>query len=210
ERARVAGPNGHDRIVVSPSLREVLESDRVEAAFVTKMASEHYATTRQLLLAGKHVLVEKPFVLSSIEAAELVRLAATERRTLAVGYEFMFARTLHYLRDLIAQHLTDVSEVRFVWEDARNAVKWGVRKEPDLSANVVTDLYPHILSQLLILFGYQNVALQQVTSRDGCSHAQIELRYGPISVNALLDKDALGGRRLILVTSSWGRCLRLD
>jgi muramoyltetrapeptide carboxypeptidase len=52
ERRRELPRNGHDRVVVSASLRDVLDSNRVEAAFVTKMASEHYAVTRQLLLAG--------------------------------------------------------------------------------------------------------------------------------------------------------------
>jgi len=210
DQLRTTGENGHGRVVVSPSLRDVLESDRVEAAFVTKMASEHYATTRQLLLAGKHVLVEKPFVLSSVQAEELIGLARTKRRTLAVGYEFMFARTLHHLRHLVEQHLPDVSHVRFIWDDVKNAVKWGVAKEPDLSANVVTDLYPHILSQLLILFGYRDVGMQQVASRDGCTHAEIEFRYGSMSVHASLNKDAEKSRRLILVASSLGSCLRLD
>lgn len=117
-----------------PSLREVLDSPGVEAAFVTKMASEHYECTRQLLRAGKHVLVEKPFVLRSKEATELTELAAATGRTLAVGYEFMFAPPLHRLRDAIEQHLPDANRVTFAWEDCRNTVKYGVRKEPDCTS----------------------------------------------------------------------------
>jgi dTDP-4-amino-4,6-dideoxy-D-glucose ammonia-lyase len=204
------GSSGYARVVVVPSLRDVLESDRVEAAFVTKMASEHYATTRQLLLAGKHVLVEKPFVLTAAEATQLTTLAKERQRTLAVGYEFMFAPALHSLRSAMDRHLPDAGEVSFVWEDSRHAVKWGLRKDPDLSANVVTDLYPHILSQLLLLFGDQPVTLRQVTTRDACSDARIELAYGAVRVTATLDKDAAGSRREIAVASPSGRCLRLD
>ena len=210
DRLTAADRNGHGRVSVRSSLRDVLESDRTEAAIVTKMASEHYATTRQLLLAGKHVLVEKPFVLRAAEARELTGLARTRGLTLAVGYEFMFARALHHFRQVLREHLTDVREVRFVWEAAKNSVKWGVRKQPDLSANVVTDLYPHILSKLQTLFGHHDVVLREVTSRDGCSHAEIEFQYGSRSVTASLDKDAREDRRLVLVTSSDGRCLRLD
>src|SRR5581483_2590783 len=210
DEQRGPAPNGHGNLVVVSSLREVRASDDIEAAFVTKMASEHYAATRDLLLAGKHVLVEKPFVLDPTEAMELVHLARARRRTLAVGYEFMFASALHDLRAAIGEHLPDVSSVRVVWEDVRNAVKWGVRKEPDVSANIVTDLYPHVLSQLLILFGRRDIALRRLTSRDGCSDASIELDYGSIAVTAALSKDAEKPQRRISVTSSSGRSLRLD
>jgi hypothetical protein len=209
DRLRAVPPNGTAG-VRPPSLHDVLESDRTEVAIVTKMASEHYTTTKRLLLAGKHVLVEKPFVLRAAEAEELTGLARTRGLTLAVGYEFCFARALHHLRQVTREHFTDVSAVRFVWEDAKNSVKWGVRKQPDLSANIVTDLYPHILSQLVILFGRQDVVLRGITSRTGVLMQRLEMQYGSRSVTASLDKDAREDRRLILVSSPDGRCLRLD
>ena len=210
ERSRVAGHSGLERVVVNRSLDEVVENDGVDVAFVTKMASDHYAATRQLLLARKHVLVEKPFVLKPAEAETLVRLAKRQGLTLAVGYEFMFARPLHHLREMTESHLTDVREVRFVWEDCAGVEKWGVRKQPDLSANAITDLYPHILSQLVVLFGDQDVSLRSVTSRDGCWKALISFWYGSVSVTAALDKEAAEPRRSILVRSASGSCLTLD
>jgi dTDP-4-amino-4,6-dideoxy-D-glucose ammonia-lyase len=204
------GSAEYERVHVSASLGDVLDADRVRVAFVTRMASAHYETTRQLLEAGVHVLVEKPFVLKSTQARELVALARSRRLTLAVGYEFMFARTLHHFRELLLQHLPDVSELRITWEDAKDSVKYGVRKEPDLTANVVTDLYPHILSQLLILLGDGEVRLLQVASRNGCSEATLSLQYGSVPVTVLLDKSARQDRREIVVTSSSGRRLVLD
>ena len=209
---QLTGPdaNGHGRIAVTSRLGDVLESRRVEAAFVTKMASEHFDATRALLLAGKHVLVEKPFVLSAAEAHELTDLAKTRQRTLAVGYEFMYAADLHHLRAAISSHLADVVAVEFIWEDTSSIVKWGVRKQPDLSANIVTDLYPHVLSQLLILFGRHDIELRRLQSRDGCSHAAIECGYGSIAVHASLDKNAPRDRRSITAISSSGSRLTLD
>lgn len=210
DRKRETPGNGHDRVVISPSLAPILESDRIEAAFVTKMASEHYAAARQLLLAGKHVLVEKPFVLTSREAEELVAIARRTGRTLAVGYEFMFVPALHRFRQTIAAQLTDVSDVQITWHDDRNVVKWGVLKQPDLSANIVTDIYPHVLSQLFVLFGHQAVELRQLTSRDGSGHARLVLRYGAIAVTAELDKHAPSPRRCIEVRCAAGRSVRFD
>ncbi len=206
---RASAAAGKPDVVVRPSLDDVLACDGLGAAFVTKMASEHYLATRQLLLAGKHVLVEKPFVLSAAEADELVELARAGRRVLAVGYEFMFARPLHHFRTILEATLPDVQAASFVWDDVQGIEKWGVRKQPDLSANVVTDLYPHILSQLLLLFGRQPIELRRLVSRE-CSAAQIELTYGPVLVTVSLNKNADRGQRRIAVESSGGHRLSFD
>lgn len=206
--------NGHgsrdDRVVVIPSLREILTRDEIEVAIGAKMASEHYVATRELLMAGKHVLVEKPLVLHADQARHLVELAREKNRALAVGYEFMFAPPLHRLKENIDRRLDEVKRVDFYWADISGAVKWGVRKERDWSANVVTDSYPHVLSQLHLLFGHQDIALRRVTSRDGCWQAAIDLDYGPIAVTANLDKEAARARRTISVSSRSGRSLLAD
>jgi dTDP-4-amino-4,6-dideoxy-D-glucose ammonia-lyase len=199
-----------DRIVVRRSLAEILELGDVEVAIVTKMASQHYTATRELLLANKHVLVEKPFVLCAEQARELVELARERNRVLAVGYEFMFARTLHHYSDLLDRHLGDIHRVDIVWKDRPGVLKWGVRKQPDLSANIITDLYPHVLSQLHLMLGRREISLRELRSADGCWQADIELTYGTIPVHIALDKQASAARRSISVTSSCGRNLALD
>jgi dTDP-4-amino-4,6-dideoxy-D-glucose ammonia-lyase len=199
-----------DRIIVRRSLAEILELAEVEVAIVTRMASQHYTATRELLLANKHVLVEKPFVLRAEQARELVELARERNRVLAVGYEFMFARALHHYGDLIDRHLGNIHRIDFVWKDRPGVVKWGVRKQADLSANIVTDLYPHVLSQLHLLLGRRDMSLRELSSSDGCWQADIELEYGTVPVRIALDKRASETRRSISVTSSRGRTLALD
>ncbi len=204
-------PNaGYDRVAVTRSLRQVIESDGIDAAIVCKMASEHYAVTKRLLLADKHVLVEKPLTLREEEARELVDIAAGRQRTLAVGYELMFARTIHHFREILARHVSDVTEMTFEWAECQDLEKWGGHKGPDLSTHVITDLYPHVLSLLLLLLGDRPIALVGVTSRDGYWHAQVELRYGSIPIHVTLDKEAEHPRRLISATSREGACLALD
>ena len=50
----------------------------------------HGAAVRELLEAGVHVLVEKPFVLDAGEARELAALAAARGKTLGVNHNFAF------------------------------------------------------------------------------------------------------------------------
>ncbi len=56
--------------------REVLEAPDVDAVLVLTSMKKHGALARAALLAGKHVLVEKPLATSLDEARELLQLAS--------------------------------------------------------------------------------------------------------------------------------------
>jgi dTDP-4-amino-4,6-dideoxy-D-glucose ammonia-lyase len=202
--------SGYERIVLSESLQEILQETSIEAAFVTKMAGQHYTATRQLLLHGKHVFVEKPFVLHKYQAEDLAQLAAERDRTLVVGHEYMLARHIHYLSALVEERLVDISSIELLWEAPATEEKWGIRKQLDLSANVIIDLYPHILSQVSVLLGKQQISLTNVRSKDACWQARLELLYGSTPVIVSLDKSAKTAKRSIAVTSSKGEVLVLD
>lgn len=58
----------------------------IDAAIVASPTPYHAQTVAELLLADKHVMVEKPITIQSDDAADLVKLAAMRRRTLQVGH----------------------------------------------------------------------------------------------------------------------------
>ena len=62
----------------------------VDAVSVVVPTDLHYEVVKNCLVAGKHVFVEKPLTLDSIQAAELAHLAEKKKLTLAVGYLFRF------------------------------------------------------------------------------------------------------------------------
>jgi dTDP-4-amino-4,6-dideoxy-D-glucose ammonia-lyase len=200
----------YERVEIASSLSPILEASQIGAAFVTRMASEHYEATHALLTASKHVLVEKPFVLRTDEARELVALASEKRRLLVVGYEYLFSRAMHHFRDTIRERLGEVERLHFVWDDRPGVEKWGVAKTRDFSANVITDLYPHVLSQLHVLLGPGEITLRGLSSGDGCWQAELEFTHGSTEVTASLNKEAERSRRSILAASSSGGWLELD
>ena len=65
-------------------LDAIMDDPSVAVAIVGTPPNTHAALARQLLLAGKHVVVEKPFCLTTAEADELVRLAEERDLTLTV------------------------------------------------------------------------------------------------------------------------------
>jgi NAD-dependent oxidoreductase involved in siderophore biosynthesis len=86
--------------------RQLLQSD-LDAVVIATPTRTHFELTSEALLAGKHVLVEKPLASSSARAAELVALAHQRGRVLMVGtgYRPDLARLEFFepwLRDRIA------------------------------------------------------------------------------------------------------------
>jgi len=65
-------------------MEEIIRDPAIQAAIVGTPPNTHASLARQLLLAGKHTVVEKPFCLTTDEADELIRLAEQRGLTLTV------------------------------------------------------------------------------------------------------------------------------
>lgn len=50
---------------------KILEDETIDAVYIPLVNSLHYSYAKEALLAGKHTIVEKPFVLHESEAKEL-------------------------------------------------------------------------------------------------------------------------------------------
>lgn len=72
-------------------LDQLLSDDAVSAVHIATPNSLHFEMASRSLLAGKHVLCEKPLAMNSTETAELVRLAAANPHLCAaVNYNIRF------------------------------------------------------------------------------------------------------------------------
>ncbi len=65
-------------------LREIEEDPNIDVVIVSTPPDTHAAISKQMLLAGKHVVSEKPFCLTTTEADELIQLAQDNQRALTV------------------------------------------------------------------------------------------------------------------------------
>lgn len=87
-------------IPVYQDYRELLSLDLLGVVIATP-APTHYSLTKEALLAGKDVFVEKPFTLSRVEAQELVDLAEREGRILMVGHLLLYDEAIQWIKDYI-------------------------------------------------------------------------------------------------------------
>jgi predicted dehydrogenase len=130
----------HPSIQATPDFEEFLRTD-VEAVAIATPIRTHYRLARAALLAGKHVMVEKPLTASAAEADELVQLAERRGLTLMVGHTFAFNPAVRALREIVASG--ELGDVYYV-DTAR--LNLGLFQT---DVNVLWDLAPHDLSILL-------------------------------------------------------------
>jgi scyllo-inositol 2-dehydrogenase (NADP+) len=65
-------------------LTQVAEGPSIDVVIISTPPNTHSAISMQMLRAGKHVVTEKPFCLTTIEADEMIRLAQEHQRALTV------------------------------------------------------------------------------------------------------------------------------
>lgn len=81
---RASAAADHPDVRIHPSIDAVCADRDVELAVISTANASHFALACALLHAGKHVVVEKPFTVTSAEADALVALAADKHRVLTV------------------------------------------------------------------------------------------------------------------------------
>ncbi|HEV3093151.1 MAG TPA: Gfo/Idh/MocA family oxidoreductase [Solirubrobacteraceae bacterium] len=121
-------------------LDAVLRDDSIEAVIVATPPKTHHAIVKQVLQAGKHVLVEKPLATRLSDAQELADIAADSELVLMPGHTFIYSPAVNAVRDLIQDGT--VGDIHFVTSSRMNLGKYQ-------SDGVVCDLAPHDLSILL-------------------------------------------------------------
>jgi UDP-2-acetamido-3-amino-2,3-dideoxy-glucuronate N-acetyltransferase len=136
-QAALSGSNPPD------SLPHQINQAAIETVVIATPVLTHDDMARQCLLAGKHVLVEKPLALSPTEAQALVALAERQERILAVGHLLLYQPALLHLKALMdAGALGDILGIECT------RVNLGqIRNEE----NVWWSLAPHDLSILCML-----------------------------------------------------------
>lgn len=76
---------------------------KVDAVSIVTPPVTHYKLARKALKAGKHVLLEKPFVFKPKEAQELKGLAESSRLTFMAGHTYLYHPGIIKLKNLIKQ-----------------------------------------------------------------------------------------------------------
>lgn len=159
-------------IQITECASDVFQSN-VDAVIIATPVRTHYALAKEALLAGKHVLVEKPLTASVVEAEELVALAREQQRILMVGHTFEYSPAVNQLRSLVQS-----GALGKIYCIEAERVNLGLYRN---DINVIWDLAPHDISILLYLLGKspESVKVQANTHLQARIHdiAHLDLSY---------------------------------
>jgi predicted dehydrogenase len=128
----------------------------VDAVVVSTPAVTHYTLAREALLAGKHVLVEKPIALTSHDAMGLIQVAEEQNRILMVDHLLEYHPAVRALKMLVEQ-----GKLGKLLHLSSQRLNLGVVRTEE---NALWSLAPHDLSVILYLLDEEPV---EVMARGG-------------------------------------------
>ena len=135
----------YPRVITSKDTDDVFNDSEIDAVIIALPAHFHYEMAKKALLAGKHVLVEKPMTDSVETAVELVQLAKERGLVLMVDHHFLYKDSV---RDL--KKLADAGELGKLQYFDSTRINLGLFR-PDV--NVMWDLASHDISIIQYILG---------------------------------------------------------
>jgi predicted dehydrogenase len=136
--------------------QKLLSDPNLDAIAVVTPVATHFQIARAALMAGKHLLVEKPLTATEREAEELNEIAERNQRTLMVDHTFVYTGAVRKMKELVASG--ELGELLY-FDSVR--INLGLFQK---DINVLWDLAPHDLSIMDYLIDRQPDAVSAIGS----------------------------------------------
>ena len=183
ERHKKSAQQRYPAIISYDSVDELLADDAIELVIVNTPNNLHAEHTAKALKAGKHVLVEKPFATSSKEAAELFKLGRELGKHVMVFQNRRWDSDFKLLKRIVEREtLGQLIELHVRFDRYRMEKSAKAFKEEAIpGSGVLYDLGPHLLDQVISLFGKPEQSLKLTAQHrphtEVDDYATLVLRY---------------------------------
>lgn len=125
----------------------VLKDESITRLVIAAPAVLHYELTKQALVAGKDVYVEKPLCLDCYEAEELISLANEKGRILMIGHLLQYHPCVQRLEEIVGSG--ELGKLQYIVSNRLNL--GAIRTEE----NALWNFAPHDVSVILSLCGHR-------------------------------------------------------
>ncbi|MDF9829012.1 scyllo-inositol 2-dehydrogenase (NADP+) [Parabacteroides sp. PF5-6] len=155
ERSKDLARKRYPSVNIVRSFDELLRIDEIQLVIVNTPDVTHYDYVKKALSAGKHVVVEKPFVFKATEGEELVELAQKKGLLLAVYQNRRWDGDFLTVQRIIESGvLGRVVEFQSTYQRFRKFIQPGTWKErADGQVGLTFNLGSHMIDQAVVLFG---------------------------------------------------------
>jgi scyllo-inositol 2-dehydrogenase (NADP+) len=136
------------------SLEELLSADAADLVCITTPNEFHFPMAKQCLMAGKHVVVDKPVTLLPSEAEELLSLSKSMGLVCSIFHNRRFDGDFKTLQEIVSKNLLG----RLVYLEShfdrfRPQVSDNWREKEVPGKGITLDLGTHLIDQVVVLFG---------------------------------------------------------
>jgi UDP-2-acetamido-3-amino-2,3-dideoxy-glucuronate N-acetyltransferase len=132
-------------IILTTNFKEILNNKDINAFSIAVPAEHHFSLSKEALLHGKDVMVEKPLALNHGDGLELIKLAEEKNRILMVGHLLEYHPAVNKLYEIVKAG--ELGELNYIYSHRLNLGK--VRQEE----NILWSFAPHDISIILNLTG---------------------------------------------------------
>jgi scyllo-inositol 2-dehydrogenase (NADP+) len=173
ERTKNISSDSYPNSTVVRSFEDILNTD-IELVIINTPSYLHYEMCKQALLAGKNVVVEKPFTSTVEEAEELIKLAETKELLITVYHNKRLEGDIQTIKKIIEEkQLGELEEITLQLRRFRPQLgpkKWKETNFP--AAGLLYDIGAHFIDTFLYLFG---------TPRNIISDLQVQRKEGIVN-----------------------------
>lgn len=141
-----------------PTFEDLIADPQIDVVHLTTPNHLHFSQAKAALLAGKHVVCEKPLAMNSQESSELVRLAAETGRVNAINFNLRFYPMVQQARSMVQSGEVGVPYIlqgSYLQDWLLLPTDWNWRMEPGLGGTLraVADIGSHWLDLLTFITG---------------------------------------------------------
>lgn len=169
---------------VVKSFDELISKPELDVIVITTPNSTHFEYAQKALLAGKHVVLEKPFTITSADALALIDISKKTNRVLSVFQNRRYVCDFLTIKKILFEKLLgDIVEFEAHYDRYRPEARpnaW--REENAPGSGILYDLGSHLIDQALFLFGIPvtitaDLRLQRPHAK-AVDYFDLELDYG--------------------------------
>jgi predicted dehydrogenase len=170
ERSSDNAAQRYPGIITYRSLEAMLADASLDLFVVATPSGTHFEVTRQILEAGKNVVVDKPVAVASAEVAQLMALARANSALLVPFFNRRWDGDFQSIQRLLHEgslgRLVHFESRFDRWSPGSTRRPW--KDDPTQGGGQLLDLGTHIGDQALALFGRPEAVCADVTrERDG-------------------------------------------
>src|SRR5688572_11424025 len=164
-------------IKIVRDITDVIDDTTIEVVVINVPNELHFDYASKALNAGKHVIVEKPFTVTTKEADDLIALAKKKNKILTVFQNRRWDGDFMTVKKVVENKwVGKIAEFELHYDRYRNYIEANTWKEEQgPGSGILYNLGSHMLDQVIVLFGMP----MEVDARIGIQrpHGKVEDFY---------------------------------